>query len=353
MEKQTINLPEELIGEILYYLPLKSLFKLKLVSKSWRSLISSKSFINGHAKKSNTCVGLGRHKLMLSFDKSQKKFRQSIKSYRQPNCLGSFSLENELEDSIATSLGNHFMLKFGYDIEIEEIRILGSCNGLILIAINWVFLFLWNPFIGKIKEIPPGPFLWNCRYFICGFGYVEYRSDDYKVVCIKKEKPYRTYIYSSKSNSWKNIEDFDNGIFLLNDTGKFVNGRLHWLAVQENGDREIVALNLVKEKYEIVGRPKNYSKRVIPSLEDFGGYLSLIGLCNRLEDISGWVMMKYGVVESWTKIWTLSDFTDPRKQISQVMTTFCLNKNGDVAVAFGSNLLVVYGGENVLRKSRV
>ncbi|EYU32647.1 hypothetical protein MIMGU_mgv1a025398mg, partial [Erythranthe guttata] len=162
-----------------------------------------------------------------------------------------------------------------------EIRILGSCNGLIFIAINWGFFYfnLWNPFMGNIKEIP---FLWNFRNFICGFGYVEYRSDDYKVVCIKKEKPYRTYIYSSKSNSWKNIEYFDKGVFLLNDTGKFVNGRLHWLAVQENGNREIILLLLICQ-----------------------------------------------------------------------VTTFCLNKNGDVAVAFGSNLLVVYGGKNVLRKSRV
>lgn len=71
-----------------------------------------------------------------------------------------------------------------------------------------------------------------------------------------------------------------------------MNGRLHWLAFEDNNYRnrkiivkDIVCLDLAeeKEKYEITGGPENLSSvldQSQPVLKDLGGYLSLICLAS-------------------------------------------------------------------------
>ncbi|EYU32646.1 hypothetical protein MIMGU_mgv1a020901mg [Erythranthe guttata] len=359
VERETsIELPEELIEEILYFLPAKILLRLKCVSRSWNSLISSKSFIKEHAKKSSTDGNLDRSKLMLNYDESYKNVRY-MRVFCQPRSLVSCPIQNLLRkgDPVDTVLDSHRMKESGYDIQIDDVRILGSCNGLILISVNYSRkLFLWNPFTRKMRNIPHAASFTRSEFlsvqpFTYSLGYDEY-ADDYKIVCIISDyaKPCQTHIYSSKNNTWKKIESFDKGV-LLDDTGKFVNGKLHWLAAKDDGVREIFSLDLRKEKYEVVARPENYSKRVRPFLRELGGYLSLISLSSSVDDISVWVMMKYGMRESWTKIWTSSKLDYPGKVICGA-SPLCLKKNGDITVAFGNNV-VVYNGGNVLRKSRV
>lgn len=69
-----------------------------------------------------------------------------------------------------------------------------------------------------------------------------------------------------------------------------------------------------EEKYLVVASSSYFSNYVHNSetrLEILGGYLSVIGSCiggNGMWDMHIWVMTKYGAVESWTKIWALSDF---------------------------------------------
>ncbi|EYU32644.1 hypothetical protein ABFS82_14G033500 [Erythranthe guttata] len=362
VERETsLELPEELIEEILYYLPAKNLLRLKCVSKSWNSLISSNSFIKEHAKKSSTNGNLDRSKVMLNYDDSRKRAKY-MRALCQPGILVSCPIQKFLhnEDPVAAALDSHHMKKLGYDIQIEDVRILGSCNGLILISINdWRYLFLWNPFTRKMRNIPHVSCFagsefstWTAPPFTYSLGYDEY-ADDYKVVCIISDyaKPYHTHIYSSKNNTWKKIESFDKGDLLLNNSGKFVNGKLHWLAAQDDGVYEIFSLDLRKEKYEIVARPESFSKYVRPFFRNMGGYLGLITLSSSVDDINVWVMMKYGVRESWTKIWTFSYLEYSKTEICGV-SPLCLKKNGDIIIAFENNV-VVYNGRNELRKSRV
>ncbi|KAL7081353.1 hypothetical protein ACP275_14G034900 [Erythranthe tilingii] len=183
------------------------------------------------------------------------------------------------------------------------------------------------------------------------WGYDEY-ADDYKVVCIISDyaKPYHTHIYSSKNNTWKKIEGFDKGYLLHKNSGKFVNGKLHWLAALDDGVYEIFSLDLRKEKYEIVARPENFSKYVRPFFRNMGGYLGLITLSSSVDDINVWVMTKYGVRESWTKIWTFSYLEYSKNEICGA-SPLCLKKNGDIIIAFENNV-VVYNGRNGLRKFR-
>ncbi|EYU34227.1 hypothetical protein MIMGU_mgv1a017959mg, partial [Erythranthe guttata] len=117
---------------------------------------------------------------------------------------------------------------------------------------------MWNPSTRKTKYIKnSAPFIHGVGY---GFGYDEL-SEDYKVVIIKDgqhsqqhKTPTRTRMYSSKTDSWKEIENLKKCVFQYD--GKFVNGRLHWLVGELGCGWDIVALDLAEEKYVIMARPE-------------------------------------------------------------------------------------------------
>ncbi|KAL7080972.1 hypothetical protein ACP275_14G011500 [Erythranthe tilingii] len=162
-------------------------------------------------------------------------------------------------------------------------------------------------------------------------------------------------MYSSKTDSWKKIESYNKPFHNIS-CAKFVKGRLHWLArFDDSGDSRcgtIISLDLADEKYRIL--PSNSMVNFqTGNVVEFGGYLGLLSVRHD-RDIDLWVMKEYGVTESWTKIWTKSDFVDRPFQVLSGGSTIplCWTKNGDIVMVRGYDLLVS-NGRNVLRKSRV
>lgn len=132
--------------------------------------------------------------------------------------------------------------------------------------------------------------------------------------------PIPTKIYSVMNDSWKKIDNYGGMSFSHDCPGKFVKGKLlHWIGVKwkpHAPNTVVVSLCLVEgeEEYLVVASSSYFSNYVHNSetrLEILGGYLRVIGSCiggNGMRDMHIWVMTKYGAVESWTKIWALSDF---------------------------------------------
>ncbi|PNX70663.1 F-box/kelch-repeat protein, partial [Trifolium pratense] len=52
-EASVVFLPEELILDVVSFLPVKSLIRLKCVRKSWKSLISEPTFVKLHLNRSS------------------------------------------------------------------------------------------------------------------------------------------------------------------------------------------------------------------------------------------------------------------------------------------------------------
>ena len=90
-----VFLPDELITEVLSFLPVRSLMRLKCVCKSWKTLISDSTFVKLHLKRS------ARIKHLAIFSKA---YKHSSKF--------SVSLLRLLEDASVTITDNpYFQLK--------------------------------------------------------------------------------------------------------------------------------------------------------------------------------------------------------------------------------------------------
>ncbi|KAL7114241.1 hypothetical protein ACP275_04G108400 [Erythranthe tilingii] len=369
----TTVVPDEIIMEILSNLPPKSLFKLKSVSKSWRSLISSPHFIKKHLNK-QLLSGRQKLKLMLTFDESPPRRLYYINSCSLASL--SHNNNNNYNHYSRVAMLEHPMVStpiIDTPWSRKPIEIHGSCNGLILIIVG-SFMFLWNPSTRKSKNIPHpckiGDFHDPMKITILyGLGYDE-SADDYRVVCSYNSNrhqilvgPYETEIYSLRSGAWKKADTIQMGVpGWAEYSGRFVGGRLHWLGgryYEEEGGSygcDIVSIDLAEGRCELVAMPDclRHCHRVFPdSLKVLGGNLGLVCYVDNDCDMHIWVMKEYGVKESWVRVLTillncgvsnmLSNREEKRWYIGSLLWS---PKKGDGVLAYGpgaTNFRPVFG----------
>lgn len=204
-------------------------------------------------------------------------------------------------------------------------RIVGSCNGLVCLCDDMFGgfrkkpIFLWNPSVQRWIELPlPGiePEWSSSRRFLIGFGYDSLRCD-YKVVRIVFDQgrvpildhlPTEAEVYSQSTKDWRvvpcgpeyYITDFSHSQVL-------VNGIVHWLAYDKKRSFRnlIMGFNMKDEIFTEIVFPevlagehaanlyaiKHGGRLAVMMYNEFKGYCSL------------WVMMEYGNVESWKRVY--------------------------------------------------
>ncbi|GJU70424.1 F-box/kelch-repeat protein-like protein [Tanacetum coccineum] len=330
---QTTTLLQEIIVEILSRLPVESLLRCKSVCKEWYSLISDNHFIKSHLALSINNLKYKHHKLVISTVP-----RINIKSCNLNNVL--------FHDDSGANLSE---LDYPLKHPRKSVWIVGSCNGLLCIAIEEDSLFIWNPSTRRSNTLPYCGFKAKAgSYVLYGFGYDE-GSEDYKVVgisCVFKsggKYDVKVKVFSLKGGNWKKVGGFPHGI-PLDDSGKFCGGAVHWAASESFGSSyswRIVSFDLGKESYGEVLQPVFDEGDKDLSLGVLGEKLCV--LCNyRGNRADVWVMMDYGVKESWTKLVSVPYLTDPGRD--QFSVPLVISNDGKVLLQFGSKL-VVYDSE--------
>ncbi|XAR62780.1 hypothetical protein NMG60_11017653 [Bertholletia excelsa] len=286
------DLPPEIIHEILLRLPVTSLLQFRSVCKLWCSLISTSQFVKAHLNLASKKTDYSHQKLVFS-------------CIRPDFNLKSCSLLPLLNEQSSNAVEVDYPLK---DLH-ESVWILGSCNGLLCIAIGEDAVFLWNPSARKSKKLPcSGVRLRDDSVTIYGFGYDE-SIDDYKVVGIFRivgsgaSFETEVKVYTMRTNSWRKIGDFPHGI-PLDDSGTFANGKLHWAAIADTGSRYswvIVSLDLAKETYGEVPQPSYDEGDSDLTLGVLNGCICVLSHYPGVHaDV--WIMNEYGRRESWTKL---------------------------------------------------
>ncbi|MED6179954.1 hypothetical protein PIB30_005753 [Stylosanthes scabra] len=336
--KMKKEVPQEVMVEILLRLPVKSLLRFKCVCKHWLSLISDPNFAKQH--------------FQLSMNPSHKIL------YITDSLAWSWDFNAPLLNHSALST-IHLPSAF-IPPRVYWMRIVGSCRGFLLIALNDNILLndliIWNPTTGSCKKVPPPPTWDNKFVFLCGFGY-DASTDDYIIVQISyqnwegNQEVIIFETFSVKSNSWKEVDvrglncTYGN---LRNDdvdtprVGSFLNGSIHWLALRMDDQREnpsdsetvIIAFDLNEKSKNAVkdlAVPDDFLHQY-SDLGVFGGCLGLIEWNEPGKII--YVMKEYGVKSSWVSLITLSLDNIP----SQFSPMF-LCKDGEVVGVSGYKIV--------------
>ncbi|XP_075644167.1 F-box/kelch-repeat protein At3g06240-like [Castanea sativa] len=314
-------LPEEVVLEILHRLPVKSLIRFRCVSKSWNSLITTPAFINSHLTRSHSLLS-NSNKLIVRHC-LDKPYVEHYKIIDDSN--DSFDQIQNIELPLTSRRIQHF-------------RLIGSANGLFSLFEQERYI-LWNPSIRKFITLPKPCITVKAHGRITcrpAFGF-DPRTNDYKVVRIafpsEKAKPPLIEAYSLKEDSWKlTSASFPPGIGFSDwcKPAASLGGVVHFAVYDnDNGSRPLVlSFDLGDEVCHFISLPNCAFSWSNVQTSVIGGSLSLLFYDDRFvanKCCAIWVMKEYGVVDSWTKLYTV----DLNKEIIRVL---CLRKNGNILV---------------------
>ncbi|XP_030967226.1 F-box protein CPR1-like [Quercus lobata] len=294
------RLPYDIVLNILTRLPVKSVIRLRCVSKSLYSSITTPYFISTHLNhtknninRDNACV------IHLPYSS-----RPAI-----PACT--VALDRSF-DTISE-------IRIPFDFPHPRAQIVGSCNGLLCLAdlVYGNVIYLWNPSVRKFKKLPD-PCLGNSKFVKMGFAYHS-ENNDYKVVRILSppSSPQVVEVYTLSLGSWRRFEVSlgANGVYYYFRRSllptPFVSGALHWIAGEGEEypkDRMIVSFDVNSEKFRKLALPPGHiidAKNLETHISSFKGKLAFIRSEYPGRVFSIWVMREYGVVDSWTKLFVV------------------------------------------------
>ncbi|PHT84998.1 hypothetical protein T459_13441 [Capsicum annuum] len=169
-------------------------------------------------------------------------------------------------------------------------------------------LFLWNPSIRELKNLPDSGR--DVRTGACSYGfcYIECQND-YKNVEIGMgkfdDKIAHIHVYSLRNNSWKEIWKCPS-ICLTNHI-KFVKGKLHWIT-GDGSDRNGMWFNPGDETFGNVALPNPSGDTFNWKLVSSAGNLCMT--CDYRNKTHVWIMKEYGLAESWTIVASTPKFVN-------------------------------------------
>ncbi|KAI3441440.1 F-box domain-containing protein [Psidium guajava] len=297
----SIDLPQEILIQILVKLPVKSLVRCRCVSRSWDALVTDPSFVSLHL----------RH-AMASHDHSVVLLRHySLTQHKERNTLyldgESFLEHQELEFPLTTN---------------ETYYLAGSCNGL-----------------------------------LCFSDYIINHLQVVRLIYILRRNwsvmvPPEVEVYELKTNAWRGIQAAVPYVIPESSSQAFVNGAIHWIGYNPDDKvgsypRSIVVLfDMHDEVFGEMELPKggDNANRLNLSLAVHQDSICLLH-CHPMEEdghqLYGvcwvWVMKEYGTSDSWSKLFTIN--IGEHGGIGRVLG---FRKQGDVLVVAHNDELVSY-----------
>ncbi|XP_059658890.1 F-box protein CPR1-like [Cornus florida] len=333
MEGDTQSLPCDVVYTILSKLPVKSLFQLRCVCKSWRDVISQPQFLKSHLTESIKLV-----------DRQRIFVRDTMSA-----CFRSIGCEDGLDEE----------LKFPIQ-KYRRAKVLCSCNGLVLLRAHKSdnMCVLWNPSIRDYKRFSCPSHI-SRNYMPHGL-YYDSSMDDYKVIFFSKEPENNFIVFSFKGQSWTEPKKFR----YLDFHGEMVlaNGVLHLVALKprkvanvrpppppyllfyndsEDGNTHlykydptrtylIVFFDTVDEKFKEMPQPNCINEGDKFSLTLMRGCLSLYCDMIRQQRVVVWTMKQYGDNNSWTKFIVIPHQLGT--SFFSTLTPLCATKKGEVVL---------------------
>ncbi|KAL0456533.1 UNVERIFIED_CONTAM: F-box protein [Sesamum latifolium] len=254
---------DDIVKEILSYLPVKSLLRFKTVRKSWQDIIGSWAFVKLHLE--NHCNNCSDNQgiLVRGYDGNSHKWKLSTKIIDCSKLRGESTLD-----------GDCFM----DPISRNEIpccsRMIGPIDGLTCIygIRPSTAIALYNPSLAETQFLPMSPISSTCNPDAyrrdVGFGF-DYVHKDLKVVQLSifsaLSSEIRVEVYSQSTNTWKELDhQIPNDMLIQTAIMPYKNGSLsfsHWLAFKSSrrvggANYIILSFNLQNEVFEETPLPR-------------------------------------------------------------------------------------------------
>ncbi|XP_058206270.1 F-box protein CPR1-like isoform X2 [Rhododendron vialii] len=336
-----MDIPEEIVVEILSRLPIKSLLRFRSVSQAWRSAVSD------------------------------PKFTLSSPNYRQIASRSSDDTLHSINRREASSRDLILKPMISNNKNFNNINILGSCNGLLLVS-QRADLYLWNPSTGECTKMLSLVADGSEDYHVIASSGLCYDSlmDDYKAVMVNGGL---ATIVSFKRRNWTTkicLSHGDDGEVW--NSGPLVNGKLHWMiAHYGEGNMDfptnwIVCFDPLTDEFVELPMPPNNGERnmIVMGLGVLDGCLCMTRcVCESGDGVEPiffevLVMEEYCVEEPWTSAFIMSkNFIrvpspnwDYRLDLYGTLVPFCFTTSGEVLIMVNRELLLYNPNEMSQRR---
>ncbi|XP_030967187.1 F-box/kelch-repeat protein At3g06240-like [Quercus lobata] len=309
LRRRKNDLPDDIVLNILTWLPAKSLIRFRCVCKPWNSSFTTPNFISthlnnfAHAHDNDNGDGYIIH---------MPRHTRAMNSSNRPICTV----------ALDRTFDRIFDIEVPFDLPSGLSKIVGSCNGLLCLATSTNVIYLWNPSVRKFKRLPDSG-LRITGFVKLGFAYHS-ENNDYKVLKILSY-PWiglnLTQVYSLSSDSWRrvgmslraNVKASDDSFLSL---APLVSGALHWMSRVVEGEEErkvevIMSFDVNSEEFRMLRMPDGAMSivRFQTRLASFKGKLAFLTFGQSEQrgayQYSIWVMREYGVLESWNKLFVV------------------------------------------------
>ncbi|KAK6933889.1 F-box domain [Dillenia turbinata] len=299
------DVPDHLMIEIFSSIPTKQAIKLKLISKKWCRIISSRLFARAHLSK--TPVHFIGKQMNASWP---------------PRCLrliklkgiGTEEYENDLERMIKLSPTLHLRNVF--------FTLVNSCDGLLCLAgkppNSTHEIFISNPILREIVKLPkPQAFDHDVSHVALGYNP---RSDEYKVIKTTFRQFFdevnglnhqkwvaEIYTLGNLTLEWRYLGDTEWPL-PDNSSGEFLNGCLHW--TDETCLQALRRFSFVKEEFNTMKAPSRYGERDYKVVGRVNVAVLNTSLCvsnyvQQFESLDVWTMREYGKEDTWVMMYRI------------------------------------------------
>jgi F-box interacting protein len=312
------ELPDDLVTEIMVWLPVVSLLRFKCVCKSWYALITHQNFIRKHLLHNNNN---NRNALFLL---------KTTEDYTEDYVVSTLSYET-LQVSLTQPVPPPY---FGMAKKVR-VYLVGSCNGLVCLHANYgLNVVIWNTATKETNvvsnsNLPRYPAGYHTVIDGIGFGF-DAKTNDYKILnllslyddpnSIQSKKIVQSEVYSLSADSWRKGDSPPCFLFsCLRPMDTYINGVASWNASVANW-KGVLSFDMSDEvflKTQLPDDVLNDSERhffllnesiamaVTKCSEDHMWYNR--GCSEVCFDI--WLLLEVGVNNSWTRLFTIGPIT--------------------------------------------
>ncbi|RHN59611.1 putative F-box domain, galactose oxidase/kelch, beta-propeller, kelch-type beta propeller [Medicago truncatula] len=307
-------LPDELIAEVLSFLPVKSLMQLRSVCKSWKSIVEDPTFVKFH--------------LYRSSQKPDLAFVTSIYATEALTFTICRLFENPSDVINLPNNDSYYQLK-----DKGCLGIVGSCNGLLCLlgGISFdgscyykdMFLRFWNPAtktlsdkLGCLGDGDSDISLFNFHRLKFAFGY-DNSSNTYKAVYFILDTTI-VRVFSIGNNVWRSIQNSPvasrhySAVVHLSGSVILVAIRNYTTKYYDCKDITIkqfviISLDFGTEKYTQLRPPQGFDQVpfLMPNLSVLEDCLCFSHDFEQTHFVI-WQMKEFGVEESWTQFLRIS-----------------------------------------------